>query len=51
MKAFELKGANLELWRRWNSKTFCNHGEAFSGEKGQSRALEKAESKNLLQPW
>ena len=29
VKPFELKGANLELWKRWNSKMFFNHGEDF----------------------
>ena len=43
VKPFELKRANLELWRRWNSKMFFNHGEHFYVKKMHSRALEKVE--------
>ena len=48
VKPFELKTANLELWRRWNSKIFFNHGEAYLAKKRHSKALEKVEFKHFF---
>ena len=49
VKPFELRRDILELWRKWNSKNFFNHGEAFSAKKKRhSRALRRWNSKNFF---